>query len=162
MKIKIVPLVIKATIYGGWSVNVNPTAASKNIARVGLRWMETAIDLPLCRSPATREFTPPWRYAVTRKISLLVPLFNSSRYLDQLKHDIDHQTRPFDEVVMHDDGSTDDTIEKAAGLGFRVIRGGPRNGSLTLETDCLRPHHPASCISTITTIRFTPNSSSAC
>jgi glycosyltransferase involved in cell wall biosynthesis len=87
--------------------------------------MEPAIDLPLCRSPATREFTPPWRYAVTRKISLLVPLFNSSRYLDQLKHDIDHQTRPFDEVVMHDDGSTDDTIEKAAGLGFRVIRGGP-------------------------------------
>jgi hypothetical protein len=37
MKIKIVPLVVKATIYGGWSVNVNPTAASKNIARVGLR-----------------------------------------------------------------------------------------------------------------------------
>jgi hypothetical protein len=37
MKIKIVPLVIKATIYGGWSVNVNPTAASKNITRVGLR-----------------------------------------------------------------------------------------------------------------------------
>jgi cellulose synthase/poly-beta-1,6-N-acetylglucosamine synthase-like glycosyltransferase len=76
--------------------------------------MEPAIDPPLCRSLASREFTPPWRYAVTRKISLLVPLFNSSRYLDQLKHDIDHQTRPFDEVVMHDDGSTDDTIEKAA------------------------------------------------
>jgi glycosyltransferase involved in cell wall biosynthesis len=62
---------------------------------------------------------------VTRKISLLVPLFNSSPYLDQLKRDIDHQTRPFDEVVMHDDGSTDDTIERAARLGFRVIQGGP-------------------------------------
>lgn len=87
--------------------------------------MEPAIDLPLCRSSSAREFNLPWRYAVTRKISLLVPLFNSSRYLAQLKHDIDHQTRPFDEVVMHDDGSTDDTIEKATELGFRVIRGGP-------------------------------------
>jgi hypothetical protein len=27
----------EATIYGAWSVNVNPVAASKNIARVGLR-----------------------------------------------------------------------------------------------------------------------------
>ena len=63
---------------------------------------------------------------MTRKISLLVPLFNSSRYLDQLKCDIDQQTKPFDEVVMHDDGSTDETIEKAAELGFRVIRGGPK------------------------------------
>lgn len=54
-----------------------------------------------------------------------MPLFNSSRYLDQLKRDIDHQTTPFDEVVMHDDGSTDDTIQKATELGFRVIRGGP-------------------------------------
>lgn len=55
-----------------------------------------------------------------------MPLFNSSRYLDQLKRDIDQQTKPFDEVVMHDDGSIDDTIEKAAELGFRVIRGGPK------------------------------------
>lgn len=72
-----------------------------------------------------REFKPQ-RQAVSRTISLLVPLFNSSRYLDQLKRDIDQQTRPFDEVIMHDDGSTDDTIEKAAELGFRVIRGGPK------------------------------------
>lgn len=63
---------------------------------------------------------------MTRKVSLLVPLFNSSRYLDQLKRDIDHQTKPFDEVLMHDDGSTDDTIQKATELGFRVIRGGPK------------------------------------
>lgn len=63
---------------------------------------------------------------MTRKISLLVPLYNSSRYLDQLRRDIDQQTRPFDEVLMHDDGSTDDTIEKATGLGFEVIRGGPQ------------------------------------
>ncbi len=63
---------------------------------------------------------------MTRKISLLVPLFNSSRYLDQLKRDVEHQTRPFDEVLMHDDGSTDDTIEKAGELGFQVIRGGPK------------------------------------
>ena len=61
------------------------------------------------------------------KISLLVPLFNSSRYLDRLKaRQLITRRVPFDEVVMHDDGgSTDDTIEKAAGLGFRVIRGGP-------------------------------------
>ncbi len=63
---------------------------------------------------------------MTRSISLLVPLYNSSRYLDRLKQDIDRQTRPFDEVLMHDDGSTDDTIEKAAKLGFEVIRGGPQ------------------------------------
>jgi glycosyltransferase involved in cell wall biosynthesis len=82
----------------------------------------------ICRSEALPPagVTPLWRYAVTRKISLLVPLYNSSRYLDQLKRDIDHQTRPFDEVLMHDDGSADDTIEKAAGLGFEVIRGGPQ------------------------------------
>lgn len=63
---------------------------------------------------------------MTPTIALLVPLYNSSRYLEQLKRDIDRQTRPFDEVLMHDDGSSDDTIDKATALGFRVIRGGPQ------------------------------------
>jgi len=63
---------------------------------------------------------------LTPTIALLVPMYNSSRYLDQLKRDIDQQTRPFDEVLMHDDGSSDDTIEKATALGFRVIKGGPQ------------------------------------
>lgn len=63
---------------------------------------------------------------MTPTVALLVPLYNSSRYLEQLKRDIDHQTRPFDEVLMHDDGSSDDTIEKASALGFHVIRGGPQ------------------------------------
>ena len=125
--------------------------------------MEPAIDLLLCRSSSAREFNPSWRYAVTRKISLLVPLFNSSRYLDQLKRDIDHQTRPFDEVVMHDDGSTDDTIEKATELGISGHQGRPDETAVSRSK-------PIACgriiqlraFSRSRRSKFIPNSSSAC
>lgn len=58
-----------------------------------------------------------------KTISLLIPLYNSARYLDKLAIDINSQTRPFDEVLFYDDCSQDDTILKAEKLGFHVIKG---------------------------------------
>ena len=58
-----------------------------------------------------------------KKVSLLVPLYNSSGHLDRIASDISNQTTPFDEVLMYDDCSTDNCVEKATRLGFKVIRG---------------------------------------
>ncbi len=55
-------------------------------------------------------------------VSLLVPLYGSSPYLDRLAADIAAQTRPFDEVLTYDDCSPDDSATKAERLGLKVLR----------------------------------------
>jgi glycosyltransferase involved in cell wall biosynthesis len=47
-------------------------------------------------------------------ISVIVPTFNSARYLGETVEAILAQTRPPDEFVLVDDGSTDETVEVAA------------------------------------------------
>ena len=44
-------------------------------------------------------------------------------YLEKLAHDITHQTRPFDQVLMYDDASQDETAATAESMGFTVLRG---------------------------------------
>jgi hypothetical protein len=61
-------------------------------------------------------------------ISLLVPCYNSGRYLPRLLASVQAQTRPFAEIIAYDDGSTDDTAEVAQKLGLTLIRGTENHG----------------------------------
>ncbi len=69
-----------------------------------------------------------------RRISLLVPCFNAVRFLPRLRTQVDRLTTPFDEVILVDDASSDETFRNAVNLGFRIKRletnrgpGGARN-----------------------------------
>lgn len=63
-----------------------------------------------------------------RKVSLLIPCYNSSKYLPRLWKTIESQTVKFDEVICYDDCSEDDTINVAKNLGSKVIIGTERKG----------------------------------
>lgn len=55
-------------------------------------------------------------------ISVIVPAFNAERTLAQTLHSIAAQTRPADEIIVVDDGSTDATASIAAAIaGVRLI-----------------------------------------
>jgi glycosyltransferase involved in cell wall biosynthesis len=54
--------------------------------------------------------------------TLLIPCYNSARSLPLLLHDALQQSLPFSEVIVYDDGSTDDSGAVAERLGCRVIR----------------------------------------
>jgi glycosyltransferase involved in cell wall biosynthesis len=80
-------------------------------------------------------------YESVPTVSLLVPLYNSVPYLEGLAADIHGQSHPFDEVLMYDDCSSDDSAVMAQALGFNVVQGehskrqsGARNCLLKLAT----------------------------
>jgi glycosyltransferase involved in cell wall biosynthesis len=57
-------------------------------------------------------------------ISVVIPAFNASKYIAETIHSVLQQTLPADEVLVIDDGSTDNTAAIAASFGppVRVIR----------------------------------------
>jgi glycosyltransferase involved in cell wall biosynthesis len=57
-------------------------------------------------------------------ISVVIPAFNASKYIAETIHSVLRQTLPADEILVIDDGSTDNTGAIAAGFGspVRVIR----------------------------------------
>ncbi len=61
-------------------------------------------------------------------LSLLIPCYNASSYLPRLWQNIEDLTKPFDEVLIYDDGSTDDTHHVAKELGIRVIHSQQNRG----------------------------------
>src|SRR2546423_15298997 len=56
---------------------------------------------------------PPHRRPSSAGIAVIIPAFNAAGYLDQALASIAAQTEPPAEVVVADDGSTDDTVERA-------------------------------------------------
>jgi glycosyltransferase involved in cell wall biosynthesis len=60
-------------------------------------------------------------------IALVVPAYNAARHLPTLFESVAALLEPFDEVIVCDDASQDDTIAVAERLGARVIRRA-RNG----------------------------------
>jgi len=54
------------------------------------------------------------------KTALLVPCYNSEKYLVSLKKQIGALDPKFDEVILVDDGSTDRTVEKGRELGLTI------------------------------------------
>jgi glycosyltransferase involved in cell wall biosynthesis len=61
--------------------------------------------------------------AVTSSYSVVIPAFNAERTLETVLTALAAQDPPPTEVIVVDDGSTDDTAEIAASCGARVVRG---------------------------------------
>ncbi len=66
--------------------------------------------------------------STTPLVSIVVPTRNSARTLNRCLESIHNQTLSC-EVIVVDNGSTDDTIQIAAQFGFRVLRGGPERSA---------------------------------
>lgn len=54
------------------------------------------------------------------KISVVIPVYNSGRFLAQALESVFGQAEPADEIIVVDDGSTDDTAQVAANFGDRI------------------------------------------
>jgi glycosyltransferase involved in cell wall biosynthesis len=63
------------------------------------------------------------------KISVVIPAFNAERFIPRCLQSVFAQTLPPEEVIVVDDGSTDDTAKFARELGATVIR--RSNGGLS-------------------------------
>ncbi len=63
-----------------------------------------------------------------RRLSVIVPVHNGGEHLRRCLQGLAHSSRPADEVIVVDDGSTDATAAVAAAAGARIISisGGPR------------------------------------
>ena len=53
-------------------------------------------------------------------VSVLMPTFNRARYIGEALNSVLDQTHPPHEILVLDDGSTDDTAEVCAAFGDRV------------------------------------------
>jgi glycosyltransferase involved in cell wall biosynthesis len=60
--------------------------------------------------------------------ALLIPCYNAERYLPNLRRQVDALYPAFDEMVVVDDGSSDDTVAKARELGFDIVPLGVNRG----------------------------------
>lgn len=75
------------------------------------------------------------------RTALLVPCFNAARFLPRLRTQVDRLSPAFDEVLLADDASTDNTATLAESMGFRLLRlpknlgpGGARNALARAST----------------------------
>ena len=61
-------------------------------------------------------------------LALCIPAYNAADYLPRLLTSAAQQTVPFDEILVYDDCSTDDTVAVAEAYGVRVVRGDINRG----------------------------------
>jgi glycosyltransferase involved in cell wall biosynthesis len=62
------------------------------------------------------------------RVTVIVPVFNGAAHLGETLAALAAQTRPIDELVVVDDGSTDDSAAIAEAAGATVLRG-PNGGA---------------------------------
>ena len=73
------------------------------------------------------------------RVAICIPCFNASRFLPELAASIAAQTRPFDEVILYDDASTDDSVAVARALILftTIVRGEVNLGPGPARNKCL-------------------------
>jgi glycosyltransferase involved in cell wall biosynthesis len=62
------------------------------------------------------------------EITLLIPCYNAAAFLPRLLASVRALTQPFAAILCYDDGSRDDTVAVARGLGLEIITGNPNRG----------------------------------
>jgi len=62
------------------------------------------------------------------KLTVYIPCYNAARFIEASIHALLDQTRPPDEILVIDDGSSDNSAELASRLPVRVIRHGQNKG----------------------------------
>lgn len=72
------------------------------------------------------------------KVTLYIPCFNASKYLRQCLESVLNQSYPIDEILIIDDGSTDDTIEIARQFPVKVISHGQNKGLASSRNTAFR------------------------
>ncbi len=98
---------------------VQPRASSVDSCRSGENLME----------PAGR---PCERMAAEQRVSVIIPSYNSARFLVDALESVLAQTLPAHEIIVVDDGSTDETQDVLRPFGDRVIVLSQANGGLSI------------------------------
>lgn len=79
---------------------------------------------------------------MTATLAMLVPAYNAAGYLPRLLASAQAQARPFDEIWVYDDSSSDGTAAVAERYGAKVVRGAVNKGcsagknALAVRTGC--------------------------
>jgi glycosyltransferase involved in cell wall biosynthesis len=71
---------------------------------------------------SSNSATPP-------RVTLLVPCYNAQQFLPCFAAKVRAQTIPFDQIILYDDKSADDTVAVAQELGLTTIRGSKNSGA---------------------------------
>ena len=66
--------------------------------------------------------------AAAARVAAVIPTWNRRDLLATLLQNLAGQARPFEEIIVVDNGSTDDSAELAAGVGARVLKMGRNLG----------------------------------
>lgn len=72
------------------------------------------------------------------EVSVYVPCYNATRWIDEVLPALFAQTLPPAEVIVVDDGSRDETAARAERLGARVIRHGANRGLAAARNTAVR------------------------
>jgi len=63
-----------------------------------------------------------------KKVSLYIPCFNAEKHIEGCIKSVLRQTYPIDEILIIDDGCTDETIEKASKYDIKIFRNKKNKG----------------------------------
>ena len=78
---------------------------------------------------------------MTAKVSVIIPCYNAARYVGETLESVQRQTWPNLEIIVVDDGSTDDSariVETFAGLDLTLVRQANRGQTAALNVGLAR------------------------